>query len=83
MIATYATSFRALRLPRLLRLAVLVTFSVSLAGCTHVRPWERGKLAHPTMAGPNLPGVAEEHVYSVQEGAMGGGANAESGCGCN
>ena len=60
-----------------------VLLSLSLAACTHVRPWERGKLAHPTMAGPNLPGVAEEHVYSVQEGAMGGGAGVESGCGCN
>ena len=64
-------------------LAALVVMSTSLAACTHVRPWERGKLAHPTMVGPNLPGVAEEYVYSVQEGATGGGASAESGCGCN
>ncbi|MDB4934506.1 MAG: hypothetical protein JWP87_1478 [Labilithrix sp.] len=67
-------------------LVTLVAFALSalpLAGCTHVKPWERGKLAHPTMAGPNLPGPAEEHVYSVQEGAVGGGASAESGCGCN
>ena len=64
-------------------LVALVVVSTSLAACTHVRPWERGKLAHPTMVGPNLPGVAEEHVYSVQEGATGGGASAESGCGCN
>ncbi|MEA2747966.1 MAG: hypothetical protein QOI41_2109 [Myxococcales bacterium] len=61
----------------------LVLLSAWLTACTHVRPWERGKLAHPTMVGPNLPGVAEEHVYSVQEGAVGGGASAESGCGCN
>ena len=71
------------RLLRCIALVALVVVSTSLAACTHVRPWERGKLAHPTMVGPNLPGVAEEHVYSVQEGATGGGASAESGCGCN
>jgi hypothetical protein len=62
---------------------LLAVLSLSAAACTHVRPWERGKLAHPTMAGPAAPGVAEEHVYSVQEGAAGGGGAAESGCGCN
>jgi hypothetical protein len=85
---TDGTSLRMLRsgLRLSLRIVVLALASslfLSLAACTHVRPWERGKLAHPTMVGPNLPGVAEEHVYSVQEGAIGGGASAESGCGCN
>jgi hypothetical protein len=68
------------------KVVILFVVSVSalpLAGCTHVKPWERGKLAHPTMVGGTLPGPAEEHVYSVQEGAVGGGATAESGCGCN
>jgi hypothetical protein len=67
----------------LAKTALVMMLALPAAACTHVRPWERGKLAHPTMAGPNLPGVAEEHVYSVQEGATGGGASAESGCGCN
>ena len=88
---TAATSLRVRRLLRLglhvslrtVGLALALVASLSLAACTHVRPWERGKLAHPTMVGPNLPGIAEEHVYSVQEGAVGGGASAESGCGCN
>ena len=63
---------------------ILIAAAVSSsAGCRHVRPWERGKLAHPTMVGPNLSGPAEEHVYAVHEGAVGGGATAESGCGCN
>jgi hypothetical protein len=65
------------------QLALLALVALSLSACTHVRPWERSKLAHPTMAAPNLPGPAEEHVYSVQEGAVGGSATAESGCGCN
>lgn len=65
--------------------APLVTILVSalLAGCTHVAAYERGKLAHPTMAGSSLAGPGEEHMYSVQEGASGGGSSAESGCGCN
>ena len=63
----------------ILAMALVATAS----GCTHVRPWERGKLAHPTMTTTGLPGPAEEHVYSIQEGAAGGGASATSGCGCN
>jgi Domain of unknown function (DUF4266) len=63
---------------------VIAAAAVALAGCTHVKPWERGKLAHPTMSGAmTVPGPAEEHVYSVHEGAVGGGASVESGCGCN
>ncbi len=67
----------------MMKLALLTVLLLSVSACTHVRPWERGKLAHPTMVGPGVPGPAEEHVYSVQEGAVGGSATAESGCGCN
>ena len=55
----------------------------TMIGCRHVQPWERAKLAHPTMTSTSYAGPAEEHLYSVQEGAIGGGATAESGCGCN
>jgi hypothetical protein len=48
-----------------------------------VQPWQRGKLAHPTMTSASVSGPAEEHVYAVHEGAIGGGGAAESGCGCN
>ena len=65
------------------QLLLVAALAFALAGCTHVRPWERGKLAHPTMVGPGVPGAAEEHVYAVQEGAVGGSGGAESGCGCN
>lgn len=66
------------------KLCLLTVAATALASsaCTHVKPWERGKLAHHTMVG-DVSGPAEEHVYSVQEGAAGGGAAAESGCGCN
>lgn len=67
----------------LAKVALLVAGALSAVGCTHVQPWERGKLAHPTMSGASLAGPAESHVYSVQEGAVGGGGGAESGCGCN
>ena len=53
------------------------------AACTHVAPYERGKLAHPTMTDGVGDGPAAEHVYAVHEGATGGGSIAESGCGCN
>jgi hypothetical protein len=53
-----------------------------LAGCTHVAPYERGKLAHPTMT-DEYDGPASGHVHAVHEGATGGGALGESGCGCN
>jgi Domain of unknown function (DUF4266) len=67
-----------------LSLIALGVVAISLTACSHVKPWERTKLAHPTMNGAMpLPGPAEEHVYSVQEGAVGGGAGIESGCGCN
>lgn len=52
-------------------------------GCTHVKPYERSKLAHPTMVTDDLAGPAEQHMRSVQEGAAGGGGGGESGCGCN
>ena len=53
------------------------------AGCTHVAPYERGKLANPTMNDAVSAGPAAEHVYAVHEGAVGGGSIGASGCGCN
>jgi hypothetical protein len=63
--------------------AAIVIAMVSSAACTPVRPWERAKLAHPTMKADGLEGPAEAHVRAVHEGAAGGGSVAESGCGCN
>jgi hypothetical protein len=67
------------------RAAALLALALALAclSCRHVRPWERTRLAHPSMSTAGAPGPAEEHVYSVHEGAVGGGASVESGCGCN
>jgi hypothetical protein len=57
-------------------------FGLLAASCTHVAPYQRGKLAHPTMTADDQ-GPAASHVLAVQEGATGGGSLAESGCGCN
>jgi hypothetical protein len=53
------------------------------AGCVHVAAYERGSLAHPTMTTADVASASEEHVRAVQEGAVGGGASAGGGCGCN
>jgi hypothetical protein len=67
----------------LLSLSSLVSLSLLSTGCTHVAPYERGALAHATMAASGLDGLAARHVTAVHEGATGGGSVAESGCGCN
>jgi hypothetical protein len=66
-----------------------IAFSIALvmalpaAGCARLRPWERGKLAHPTMLLSDLTRPGEAHVQAIQEGAVGGATSVEGGCGCN
>ncbi len=57
--------------------------ALSQAACAHVAPYERAKIAHPTMTPAELAGTGESHVRAVLEGATGGTIGAESGCGCN
>jgi hypothetical protein len=64
-------------------LVVLVVSALAGAGCAHVAPYERGKLAHPMMTADDLDGPAASHVMAVHEGATGGSSLSESGCGCN
>jgi hypothetical protein len=64
-------------------LGVLLIVSMLSLGCTHIATYDRAQLAHPSMTRANLDGPGAEHVYSVHEGAIGGGSVAESGCGCN
>ena len=68
---------------RLLALAVAVASLAAVTGCSHVAPYERAKIAHPTMVAGDMAGTGETHVRAVLEGAMGGSIGAESGCGCN
>lgn len=52
-------------------------------GCTTVQPYERGKLAHPTMTAADIAGMGESHLRAISEGATGGSGGTGSGCGCN
>lgn len=63
--------------------ALLVLLAVLAVGCGTVKPYQRGKLAHPTMSVEEPTGAAEAHVYGIQEGAQGGAGGAGGGCGCN
>lgn len=63
-------------------LAGFAVLAVLCSACTHVAPYDRARLAHPTMVGAG-DGAAAGHVRAVHEGATGGGSVAESGCGCN
>ncbi len=63
-------------------LFLLSLLSVTSA-CTTVAPYERGKLAHPTMTTGDLVGPGEAHVRAVHEGATGGSFEVGGGCGCN
>jgi hypothetical protein len=69
--------------PKTLTVLALLVSIAPLAGCAHVAPYERAKIAHPTMSAADLAGAGESHVRAVLEGATGGSLGAESGCGCN
>ena len=72
-----------MRRPQQLAVALALAAPLSVCGCAHVAPYERGALARPDLAAGDVAGPAERHVVSVHEGAARGGAFAESGCGCN
>jgi Domain of unknown function (DUF4266) len=64
-------------------LAVMVIGLFAATGCGTVQPYERGKLAHPTMAAGDMTGFGESHLRAISEGAIGGSGGTGSGCGCN
>jgi hypothetical protein len=71
---------------RLVASPLAVAFVVCVLGsigCVRLKPYQRGRLAHPTMLLGETAGPGEAHVYAIQEGAVGGGAAVEGGCGCN
>ena len=68
----------------MIRKSVLVVAALAfVTGCAGVKPYERGRLAHPTMLLGDMARVGEAHVYAIREGAVGGGSGAQGGCGCN
>ncbi len=65
-----------------MRLLLGLALAAALGGCADVAPWQRAKLAHPSMTETGeSPGRA--HMLAVQEGAIGGSTTVASGCGCN
>ena len=64
-------------------LGAVAAIALAGAACTRLKPYERGRLAHPTMRLTDnaSPGLA--HVYAIEEGAAGGASAVEGGCGCN
>ncbi|HET6250067.1 MAG TPA: DUF4266 domain-containing protein [Tepidisphaeraceae bacterium] len=63
----------------------LASLLLLAAGCTTVKPWERGVLADPIMQ-PDRDPIAQgqlEHVYFSREAASGGRSVGGGGCGCN
>jgi hypothetical protein len=68
---------------RLVALVVMVIALGAAAGCGTVQPYERAKLAHPTMAAADMAGFGESHLRAISEGAVGGSGGTGSGCGCN
>lgn len=65
------------------KIVLLAAALVFGSGCAEVKPYERGRLAHPTMLLGDMARAGAAHVYSIREGAVGGGSGAQGGCGCN
>jgi hypothetical protein len=57
--------------------------ALNAGACADVAPYQRGRLAHPTMKPNEGSSVGRAHVQSVQEGASGGVDQVSGGCGCN
>lgn len=63
--------------------ALAVGLALSLAGCTTVAPWERGRLLQRTMLGkPTLDAAFDAHVAGLRESAIGASEGEGASCGC-
>ncbi len=58
---------------------------IALAGCTHVKPYQRQHLADRIMdpAAVRWEAASERKMLSTREGAMGGTQGMGGGCACN
>ena len=67
------------------RLILLLAVVALSAGCTNVKPWQRGTLSDMTMRSDRDPlGTSfSEHIYFSREAATGGRGVGGGGCGCN
>ncbi len=78
-----ARCFFNARATRYIGAFVAVLALAGASGCAPVQPYERGKLAHPTMSAADMAGFGEGHLRAISEGATGGSGGTGSGCGCN
>ena len=65
--------------------ALACGLTLALGGCANVKPYEREKLADPTM-NPNdtfSKQTLEQKLFSTREGSAGGGTGVGGGCGCS
>ncbi len=69
---------------RLLLLAAAAAAAIGGAGCATVQPWQRGRLAAPSMTFDSDPSLAAytAHWQEAREGAAGGSGVQGGGCGC-
>ena len=71
------------KMNRVLMAAASLAAAFVITGCSHVAPYERGTLAHPSMSADDMSSGMDEHVRAVSEGATGGFGGGCGGCGCN
>jgi hypothetical protein len=67
------------------RATLLMLLALGAAGCTNVKPYERGYLARQDMQFDADPVDArfKQHIYGSKEAARGGYGVGGGGCGCN
>ena len=68
-----------------MRVLILSTLALVLAGCATVAPQQRAILADPIMQIEGDPKMAGQlrHAIDNREGSFGGGGVSGGGCGCN
>jgi hypothetical protein len=66
-------------------LTILAVLVPSMAACTVVQPWQRGKLSTRVMQPDPDPDEQklDGHVHEYREGSIGGSGVRGGGCGCN
>ncbi len=80
------TSAGSHRAPRAWLVASIATWiALTSAACATVRPWQRERLAHPSMQMDEPAGSAafDSHVRAVRVGDARASATGGGGCGCN
>lgn len=81
--ATNATEKNGMKI-KLFYFIFLFVMLLVMAGCTTVKPWEKGLLGDPIMmidSNPLEKGIFEHHL-DYREGSVGGTGAQSGGCGC-